>query len=165
MANSLRAKAAKGLKQGDTFILSRKFTQEETWAFGDLTKDYNPVHYDTNWTEEKGFNGIICHGLLIGGMICEFGGQVGWLATGMNFKFLCPVYFEDEIQCKITLTSLDDNGRAEAEAEFINQEGTKVCLAQLTGRLPMDNEKNILTQMLENGDPTNKLSHKTYYIK
>ncbi len=162
MTSSLRAKAVSGLKQGDTFILNRKFTQEETWAFGDLTKDYNPVHYDTEWTDEKGFKHLICHGLLVGGMICEFGGQVGWLATGMNFKFLRPVYFEDEIQCRITLTSLDDNGRAEAEAEFINQEGITVCLAQMTGRLPLNNEKNVLAQMLENGDPTNKLSDKAY---
>lgn len=162
MPNPMRVKATKGLKQGDTFIINRKFTQEETWAFGDLTKDYNPVHYDETWTEEKGLNGLICHGLLVGGMICEFGGQVGWLATGMSFKFIRPVYFEDEIQCKITLTSLDDNGRAEAQAEFINQEGIMVCLAHLTGRLPLDKEKNILSQMLEKGDPTNKLSGKVY---
>ena len=38
MTTSLRAKAVRGLKQGDTFILKRKFTLEETWAFGDLTK-------------------------------------------------------------------------------------------------------------------------------
>lgn len=31
---------------------------------------------------------MICHGLLVGGMICEFGGQVGWLASGMDFKVL-----------------------------------------------------------------------------
>lgn len=165
MANPFRVNAAQGLKQGDTFILHRKFSKEETWAFGDLTQDYNPVHYDTVWTQNKGFTGLICHGLLVGGMICEFGGQVGWLATGMNFKFLRPVYFEDEIQCRVTLTSLADNGRAEAEAEFVNQEGTLVCLANLTGRLPVDNEKELLARMVEKGDPTNKLSHKTYDLK
>ena len=164
MAMKLREEAAKGLKKGDTVTFSRRFTQKETRAFGDLTKDYNPVHYDTAWTQEKGFKGKICHGLLIGGMVCEFGGQVGWLATGMKFKFIRPVYFGDEIQCNITLTALDDTGRAEAEAELVNQDGTTVCLAQLTGRLPVGNEKDILAKMMENGDPTNKLSQKTYDV-
>lgn len=163
MANPLREKAAKGLRQGDKFILSRRFTKEETWVFGDLTKDYNPVHYDTDWTQKKGFNGLICHGLLVGGMICEFGGQVGWLATGMSFKFLRPVYFDDEILCRITITHMEDSGRAEAQAVFSNQDRTEVCIAHMTGRLPIDKEKNLLTQMIENGDPTNKLSDKTYF--
>jgi 3-hydroxybutyryl-CoA dehydratase len=97
MTHSIRKKAVHGLKPGDVFIYTRRFKKEESRVFGDLTNDYNPVHYDSRWTEEKGFKGLICHGLLIGGMICEFGGQVGWLATGMNFKFLAPVYFNDTI--------------------------------------------------------------------
>jgi acyl dehydratase len=66
--------------------------QEETETFGDLTRDYNPVHYDHRWVRGKGYKDLICHGLLVGSMICEFGGQVGWLATGMNFKFTRAVY-------------------------------------------------------------------------
>lgn len=72
--------------------------------------------------------GLICHGLLVGGMICEFGGQVGWLASGMDFKFIRPVYFSDTIECRITLTWLEDNGRAEAEGKFFNAAGDQVAL-------------------------------------
>ncbi len=50
---------------------------EKTEYFGDITRDYNPVHYDFRWVEAKGFKGLICHGLIVGSMICEFGGQVG----------------------------------------------------------------------------------------
>ena len=84
MPSTLRKQAATGLKPGDTFVLTRTFSQEETKAFGDLTRDYNPVHYDPRWTRAKGFDGLICHGLLVGSMICEFGGQLAWLATGMS---------------------------------------------------------------------------------
>lgn len=163
MSISLRKKAVKGLNPGDSFVYSRQFTKDDTLAFGDLTKDYNPVHYDTRWTDTKGFEGLICHGLLVGGMICEFGGQVGWLATGMDFKFFRPVYFDDTIQCRVIITEVEDNGRAEANAEFTNQEGNLVGKVFLKGRLPVAGEKEILDQIMADGDPSNKLSDKPYY--
>lgn len=163
MANPIRDRAVQGLQPGDTFCFTRRFSQKETRDFGDLTQDYNPVHYDVRWSTTKGFKGLICHGLLVGGMICEFGGQVGWLATGMTFKFLYPVYFEDIIQCRVTLTSVQESGRAEAEAVFTNQDGRQVVLATLTGRLPREGEKALLNQMVSEGDPFNGASHKTGY--
>ncbi len=158
MVNLIREKAVKGLLPGDSFTYTRRFTKKETMVFGDLTRDYNPVHYDTRWTDEKGFKDQICHGLLIGGMICEFGGQVGWLATGMNFKFLGPVYFNDTITCTVTITQIQENGRAEADAVFINQENKKIGMASMTGRLPLEKERQILARMMAEGDPSNKLA-------
>lgn len=158
MVSGLRQKAVNGLCSGDVFSFSRRFSREETEAFGDLTRDYNPVHYDPRWTREKGFKDLICHGLLVGGMICEFGGQVGWLATGMQFKFIRPVYFGDTIQCTVTLESVDDKGRAEAKAVFDNQNGVRVATASLTGRLPLSGEKQVLKKMMDEGDPTNPLA-------
>jgi hypothetical protein len=96
-------------------------------------------------------------------MICEFGGQVGWLATGMSFRFLNPVYFKDTIQCKITLTRLEPNGRAEAKAEFTNQQGERVALAAMTGRLPMADDSALLNRMVQEGDPSNKLADRSDY--
>ena len=110
----------------------------------------------------KGFNGLICHGLLVGSMICEFGGQVGWLATGMNFKYIKPVYFDDTINCTITITKIEESGRAEAEAFFTNQDDEQVCYAQLTGRIPLTQERELLSQMITEDDPTNKLSNEKY---
>ena len=158
MTSTLRKQAVAGLKPGDTFVVTRTFSRKETNAFGDLTRDYNPVHYDARWTDAKGFEGLICHGLLVGGMICEFGGQVGWLATGMDFKFIRPVYFEDTIECRIVLKQVEKNGRAAAEASFFNQHGIQVARAALKGKLPVENEKDILNRMMTEGDPTNKLA-------
>jgi 3-hydroxybutyryl-CoA dehydratase len=159
MGNLIRRKAVKGLSPGDSFTYTRTFTKKESMAFGDLTRDYNPVHYDTRWTDEKGFTDLICHGLLIGGMICQFGGQVGWLATGMNFKFLGPVYFNDTVTCTVTITKIQENGRAEAQAVFTNQAGKKIGIASMTGRLPLEKEKQILDRMISEGDPSNKLAN------
>ena len=162
MTNPMRLKVVQGIQPGDSFSYTRSFTRDDTNAFGDLTRDYNPVHYDSRWTDLKGFKGLICHGLLVGSMICEFGGQAGWLATGMTFKFIKPVYFGDTIRCTITITRIDEDGRAEAEAHFTNQSAKQVCYAHLTGRLPLRQERELLNQMLNEKDPTNRLSDETY---
>lgn len=163
MPNPIRLQTINGLKQGDTFTITRTFTEEETLAFGDMTRDYNPVHYDARWSDGKGFSGLICHGLLVGSMICEFGGQVGWLASGMNFKFIRPVYFNDTIRCDVTLTKVEENGRAEADGVFMNQDGVKVATVRLFGRIPLPSspEQALLQRMVDEGDPTNKLADKT----
>ena len=162
MPNPMRTKAIQGLKAGDTFKYRRTFTEAETLVFGDLTRDYNPVHYESGWAEGKGFRGLICHGLLVGSMICEFGGQVGWLATGMEFKFIKPVYFGDTICCTVTITEIAQGGRAEAGATFTNQNGAQIGHAQLTGRLPLAHERELLGQMVSENDPTNKLADERY---
>jgi acyl dehydratase len=155
--NPIRQRAIEGLQTGDTFTLTRTFTREETEQFGDLTRDYNPVHYDRRWTEAKGFQGLICHGLLVGSMICEAGGQIGWLASGMRFAFIKPVYFGDTITCTLTIESVEEGGRAEADAVFTNQDEQTVCHARLSGRIPLSAERRVLEAMVTEGDPTNRL--------
>ena len=162
MPNPFRIKAIQGLKQGDSFSYRRQFSEDETVAFGDLTRDYNPVHYDIRWAKLKRFKGLICHGLLVGSMICEFGGQVGWLATGMDFKFIKPVYFGDSVTCNITIVKIDENGRAEAEALFENQEYEQVAYAYLKGLIPLEPDQEILKKMVNEDDPTNKLKNEKY---
>ena len=162
MSNPIRQTAVEGLKPGYTITYQRTFTQTDTRLFGEMTRDFNPVHYDERWTDEKGFKGLICHGLLIGSMICEFGGQVGWLATGMEFKFIGPVYMGDTIQCCVTITRIQENGRAEARAVFVNQNREKIGLATLSGRLPLKREREILGAMVQEGDRTNPLTDTPY---
>ncbi len=153
----MRQSAMNGLRQGDSFKCKRTFSHAETVSFGDLTRDYNPVHYDERWAALKGYRGVICHGLLVGSMMCEFGGQVGWLASGMSFRFRKPVYPGDTVECTVTITKIEENGRAEADAYFTNQNDEWVCTAQLKGFLPLAPERALLKRMVAEGDPTNKL--------
>lgn len=124
--------------------MTRTFSEAETHAFGALTRDFNPVHYDLEWAGAKGYPGCICHGLLVGGMLCEIGGQLGWLATGMNFRFRRPVLFGDTVTCTFTLTRVEVSGRAEAEVRFVNQHGTTVGTAHIDGLLPVATERQHL---------------------
>lgn len=152
---SIREKTISGLQPGDVFVVSRTFTEPETLAFADMTRDYNPVHFDDRFASVKNLSGRICHGLLVGGMVTEIGGQIGWLASGMNFRFKKPVYFGDTIECRVTLTTIDSRNRAEATAIFTNPQGEIVIEAELAGVIPGDPEKAVMRQMVAEGDPTN----------
>lgn len=146
--SEIRQKTVDGLKAGDTFAVVRKFTKKETESFGDITRDYNPVHYDRRFAEAKKLNGLICHGLLVAGMITEIGGQIGWFASGMDFRFRKPVYFEDTITCTFTITEINEKGKAKGEAVYRNQDGTVVIEATLKGILPGLIEKKILKEKI-----------------
>jgi len=152
----IRRKAIEGLKVGDTFSISRVFTEKDIVLFADITRDYNPIHFDNRFTEVKGFSGRICHGLLVASMISEIGGQIGWLATEMNFNFRKPIFFGDTIDCDLTITEIDDRDWATAKAEYKNQDGTLVIEAILKGIIPGPNEKDVMRAMIAEGDPTNK---------
>jgi acyl dehydratase len=154
--SAIRKRAVEGLRPGDTFTASRTFTEDLTRAFGDLSLDYNPVHYDRRFASAKGFDGLICHGLLVGSLLTEVGGQIGWLATGIEFRFLKPVYFGDTVTCHFTLLEIDERARARGRAVFTNQEGSTVVEATLTGRVPGEAERKVLAQMVAEGDPTNR---------
>lgn len=155
-----REKTIAGIRPGEVFVFKRTFTKDDTKVFGEITRDYNPVHYDERFAESKGFNGLICHGLLVGGMVCQMGGQVAWLASGMSFTFIRPVYFGDTITCTVSITDIDGNNRARANATFVNQDGITVMKARLDGLLPDDNDKKLLRRMVAEGDKTNGLHGK-----
>jgi acyl dehydratase len=126
-------------------------------AFADVTCDYNPIHFDKRFVQTKNFNGRICHGLLVGSMLTEIGGQIGWLASEMNFRFKRPVYLGDTIECTFTISEVDARNRARAEAIYRNQDGVVVLEADLAGILPGTPEREVLDTMVAEGDPTNKV--------
>ena len=67
----IRQKAISGLKIGDSFTIKRTFAEEDMIAFAGITRDYNPIHFDERFAAVKKFNGRICHGLLVAGMLTE----------------------------------------------------------------------------------------------
>lgn len=154
--SEIRTQTIAGLKRGDSFAVSRTFTQRGATTFADISHDYNPVHFDARFAQAKNFRGPICHGLHVASLLTEIGGQIGWLASEMNFRFKQPVYFGDTIQCCFTIVELDDRNRAKAEAVFRNQQGEVVIEAYVRGIIPGPPEKRVLEAMMAEGDPSNK---------
>ena len=74
----------------------------------------------------------------------------------MNFRFKKPVYFGDTIECRLTITEIDVRERAKAEAFFRNQREEIVIEASITGIVPGIPERQIMSLMVAEGDPTNR---------
>ena len=149
----IRRKAIEGLKVGDAFSAKRTFSEEEVIRFAEISRDYNPVHFDERFAKAKNLDACICHGLLVAGMITEIGGQIGWLASGMDFRFKKPVYFGDTVRCDFTISDIDESGRAKAEAVFTNESGVIVVEAVINGILPGGLERQVMELMLDEEGP------------
>jgi 3-hydroxybutyryl-CoA dehydratase len=159
MAN-IRQRAIDGIKVGDEFSVSRTFTEQDMIQFADVSRDYNPIYLEDRFARAKKFRSRICHGLLVGSMLTEIGGQIGVLASHMDFAFKKPVYFGDTVTCRWTFAEIDNKGRAAARVEFRNQDEMIVLTATVKGIIPGIEERAILKAMVDEGDPTNKLSVK-----
>lgn len=143
----IRDRAIAGLKTGDTFSVTRTFSEADMLRFAEISRDYNPVHLDERFAVAKNLDGRICQGLLVASLLTEIGGQIGWLASGMKFEFKKPVYFGDTVTCDFTITDVDKKGRATAEAVFTNGAGLTVLRAVLTGILPGGCERQIMKEI------------------
>ncbi len=150
----IRKRASEGLKTGDTFSVTRTFSKQDVHLFAEISRDYNPVHFDARFARVKEFDGCICHGLLVASLLTEIGGQIGWLASGMDMDFIKPVYFGETIKCVFTITEIDEGGRAKAESVFTNEKGIVVLKAVLTGIIPGDGEKQVLKDILAEKETT-----------
>ena len=153
-----RERAAEGLQVGDTFRTSRTFTEDDVIRFARISRDYNPVHFDARFAKAKNFSAPICHGLLVASLATEIGGQIGWLASAMNFRFKGPVYVGETITCTWVMTAIDQKGRARASVTTTKEDGATVIEAEISGIVPGLEERKVLSQMLSEGDPTNELT-------
>ncbi|WP_207061065.1 MaoC/PaaZ C-terminal domain-containing protein [Motiliproteus sp. SC1-56] len=146
--SEIRQTAIKGVVSGDRFRIERTFTESDIQRFAELSRDFNPVHHDTRFTAAKGFDGVICHGLLVGALLTEIGGQLGLLASAMEFRFVRPVYPGQRIECLFAVRSVDDRGRLEAEVTMRNPAGEPVIVACVRGHLPQQEARAALAALL-----------------
>lgn len=147
--SQIRKRTIAGLREKDSFTISRTFSEKEVREFARISRDDNPIHSDQAFIDEKKMDGPICHGLLVASMLTEIGGQIGWLASGMDLKFKKPVYIGETIDCHFTITSIDSQNRAVAEIHFKNKNRQTVIEATLTGVLPDVAERAILERLIE----------------
>jgi len=135
---------AAGLEVGDRAVYSRTFTEADVALFGGITADGNPYHYDAEFARGARFGRPIVHGLLVGSMVTHIGGQWAWLADGMSFDFVAPVFVGDTVTAEVTIAAVDERGRYTARARFTNQRGEEVMRSLLTGFPPRAQELAML---------------------
>ena len=89
--------------------MTRTFTERDVSAFGALSGDLNPVHFDV--VDASPFDAPIVHGMLYASM---FGTTFATLVPGViyleqNLKFTNPVFVGDEVRSKIEVLKIKGN--------------------------------------------------------
>lgn len=96
---------------GMTASMTRQVTDADIHAFADLSGDYNPVHLDDEYAEASSFKRRIAHGMLSATFLSTLLGTKmpgeGSIYTSQTLKFVRPVYIDDTVIAKVTVTHVN----------------------------------------------------------
>lgn len=95
------------LKPGMSESYSRTVTEEDIQKFGEVSGDFNPVHFDEDYAKTTIFRGRIAHGLLTAGYISTVLGTKlpgeGSIFMGATIRFKAPVRIGDIVTAICTV--------------------------------------------------------------
>ena len=98
---------------GDFAEIAHKVTEEDIKMFGELSGDYNPLHFNEDWAKTTLFEGRIAHGLLSASFISTVIGMKlpgpGTIYLGQQMRFKRPVRIGDTITARAEVVKKDDD--------------------------------------------------------
>ena len=124
--------ALSGFRQGDKFFRSIHITPELIDQFARLSGDLNPLHVDENYAKEKGFEGKVVYGNVLGFLLSALiGMNLGYeqvMLLSQKFDYKHPMYLNETIELCATVSSISTSVRVlEFSLEFTNNKKTKVA--------------------------------------
>ena len=116
---------------GDVITWKRTFTEEDIRLFGRLSGDQGVHHVQT---DEQGR--LMVQGLFAATLPTKIGGDLNFVAREMTFTFLRPVYANDTVECRVTITDLHEERGLETVSSSwtcLNQRGKEVMKGHAVG--------------------------------
>jgi acyl dehydratase len=133
---------------GETFTKRVRLDTEAISAFAASVDDWNPLHHDAAVARAAGYPGLIASGTQVGSLLMamtathfsqpdEAGRARSGLGVGFDIRFRAPVYAEEDIDMRWTVTALEPKPRlagwiAQLEGEARSARG---LLLSATGTL------------------------------
>ncbi|MFX1272018.1 MAG: MaoC family dehydratase [Promethearchaeota archaeon] len=116
------------IKMGQTAEVTHKVTEEDIQTFGDLSGDYNPLHFDEEWAKGTMFGSRIAHGILTASYVSTVIGMhlpgPGTIYMSQSMRFLGPVRIGDTITAVVEVINLnDEKERVTLKTRCTNQDG------------------------------------------
>ncbi len=120
-------------KVGSSFKHSFSFSQEEVNAFGKLTGDNNPLHWDENYAAQTIFKKPIIHGFLGASVFSKVLGTIfpaeGTVYLSQEMKFMRPMYVNLAYEAVFTIQVIDaSKHRAVILTQVFQVETQKMCI-------------------------------------
>ena len=116
---------------GDSAKVMHTITAEDIQKFGELSGDYNPVHFNEEWAKTTLFKSRIAHGILTASFISTAIGMhlpgAGTIYLGQSMTFRRPVRIGDTITAAVeVIEKVDDRKHIKLKTTCTNQEGKVV---------------------------------------
>lgn len=90
------------LREGREAVFEEAITPALMDGFAALSGDVSPLHVDDAFAQERGFDGRVAHGMILGAFISRLVGVhlpgANALLQSVNLKFLEPVYLHDRLR-------------------------------------------------------------------
>ncbi|MGO1581313.1 MAG: MaoC family dehydratase [Peptoniphilaceae bacterium] len=106
----MKIKKIEDIKIGDSESFTKTVTESDIYNFAGISGDFNPAHIDDIYAKNSMFKGRIAHGMLVSSFISTvLGGLLpgpGSIYLSQNLKFLKPVYYNDTITAKCTVSKI-----------------------------------------------------------
>ena len=123
------------IELGDTAYQVKTIKERDIELFGEITNDFNPAHFDSEYAKGTMFKKRISHGMLIGSLFSKvFGMDLpgrGSIYLSQSLRFRRPVYFEDVITATVKVISIDlVKNRVKFECIATNQNDEVVVLGE-----------------------------------
>lgn len=111
----------------------KTITERDLELFGEISNDYNPVHFDSDYASKTMFKKRISHGMLVGSLFSKVFGMdlpgEGAIYLSQNLRFRRPVFLGDTITAEVIVREIDvDKNRVYFDCIATNQEGEKVII-------------------------------------
>ncbi len=119
------------IAMGQSAEVTHTVTEEDIQTFGNLSGDYNPLHFDEDWAKTTMFEGRIAHGILTASFISTAIGMYlpgpGTIYMSQSMRFLGPVRIGDTITARVEVVNLnDEKERVTLKTICTNQDGKVV---------------------------------------
>jgi acyl dehydratase len=98
------------LRVGQKAVRSITLTAEHVKTYAEMTGDYNPLHFDQNFTSRTKFKKLVVQGGLTTGLLhalvaMDMPGP-GTVFLSQNWKFTAPVFIDDTITAEAEVLSV-----------------------------------------------------------
>ena len=129
--NRMKVTKYSDIKMGQSAEVVHTVTEKDIQVFGDLSGDYNPLHFNEEWAKTTMFGGRIAHGILTAAFISTAIGMhlpgPGTIYMSQSMRFLGPVRIGDTITARVEVVMLnDEKERVTLKTTCTNQAGKVV---------------------------------------
>jgi 3-hydroxybutyryl-CoA dehydratase len=118
------------LAVGRIYIYYKEFTNNDVRKYAELTGDFNPIHFDEEYTKNTQFKKPIIHGpLLLTYITTLFAKDVpgpGSVYLGHELKFLSPVFPNEIIKVQLEVIEINKKNHIFLKTTCFNQNDIKV---------------------------------------